>query len=402
MKSTKEQRDSDPLPYRQVDRAVRPKAGLLAQRLGCTPQHALGSLLEWWDLCAPVRLLEQLRERGEAEVVLQKSEVERTFRLASGHDIDAEDLVTLGFLEKKGQCYRVRGLSRDFKPLARRRQARDAAKMGGQASARARKEASGTAQPRPGGGSGVASALAQPHAEPTTEPATEAPASTPGQANTEAPPNTADSGQRSSTKEEAAAPPSPAPDTLRRHIVRIHDAGKPPLDAEAFFSWAQDVRIDELRRPRQRPPHPRELGAWFSHAMAEVGGDVARLQAGWRAYLRDEHWVPKGCPWAGWVAQWEANVPPAGPPAPPPPTPERLAARELLGEYTASRLLADDELALDGKVLVVTTSDPFHANWLLDHHGGSGHLRVVERPEAQAKRAAWEAEESRFAAGGGA
>ena len=49
------QSSSDPLPFVQVDRAVKPKAALLAGIMEVSNQHALGSLVEWWELCGDPR-----------------------------------------------------------------------------------------------------------------------------------------------------------------------------------------------------------------------------------------------------------------------------------------------------------------------------------------------------------
>lgn len=88
------------------------------------------------------------------------------------------------------------------------------------------------------------------------------------------------------------------------------EAPPPRFDGVGFFTWAQDLRA-ELGAVRERPPHPSKLGAWYSHAMGEVGGDDERLRAGFRVFLADPHWRAKQAPWAGWVAQWERFVPPA-------------------------------------------------------------------------------------------
>lgn len=59
--AARKQADSDPLPYVQVDRSAKPRAALLAGSLGVTPQHALGSLVEWWDLNGDPRECERLQ-----------------------------------------------------------------------------------------------------------------------------------------------------------------------------------------------------------------------------------------------------------------------------------------------------------------------------------------------------
>ena len=142
-----QQNDSDPLPYVQVDRAVRPRAALLAGAMGVTVQHALGSLVEWWELCGDPRELERLLSSGIDEVLLTAEEARLRFQLASGHDLDPAKLAALGLLERKGEQFRVRGMSRYLAPIRKRVAARAVASAGGKASAAARLEANGSAQP---------------------------------------------------------------------------------------------------------------------------------------------------------------------------------------------------------------------------------------------------------------
>lgn len=155
-----DQADTDPLPYTQVDRAVKPVASLIASRLGIPFQHALGGLVEFWQLSGDPRDLEAMIAAGKSEIVLDRDEVSRRFALAMGVDTGAltpEDLASLRLLERRsGDTFRVRGMSRYFAPLKRRVAARLAASAGGKASAKVRAEKHGTAQPR----SRVASASA--------------------------------------------------------------------------------------------------------------------------------------------------------------------------------------------------------------------------------------------------
>lgn len=154
-----DQSDSDPLPYTQVDRSAKPKATLVAGTINCTPQHALGSLLEYWDLNGDPRDLERIllsTPAGEKPVVLVSAEQAATrFRLASGgKEFPAESQVALGLLEQRdGGRFRVRGMSRYFGPVIKRIAARQAAVAGGKASAEKRRAKYGTAQPPGGKGS---------------------------------------------------------------------------------------------------------------------------------------------------------------------------------------------------------------------------------------------------------
>ncbi|MDP1824925.1 MAG: hypothetical protein Q8L48_16835 [Archangium sp.] len=95
-------------------------------------------------------------------------------------------------------------------------------------------------------------------------------------------------------------------------------ADQPPaadFTGDGFFAWTQETRVD-LGAVREAPP-ARGLGAWFSEAMMEVGGDLDRLKAGWLAYLKDPYWFPRKNPWAGWLKKWRECVPPKLPPGVP-------------------------------------------------------------------------------------
>jgi hypothetical protein len=146
------QGDSDGLPFVQVDRSVKQKAAMLAGALDVTPQHALGSLVQWWDLNGEPREIERLVEAtpdGESPaVVVTRDDAVMRFRLASGRDVDPLALVHLGFLAPLPDGrFRVRGMSRYIEPVAARLRARRGASKGGQRSAERRREAFGTAQP---------------------------------------------------------------------------------------------------------------------------------------------------------------------------------------------------------------------------------------------------------------
>ncbi len=126
---------SDPLPFTQIDRAVKPKAATLAGAIGVSPQHAIGSLVEFWDLCGDQRDIAKLIQDGKTEVVLSGPDVSMRFALASGKTIAPEMLVAIGLLEPRGADYRVRGMSRYFRPIKRKIQLREAGSIGGQVNA---------------------------------------------------------------------------------------------------------------------------------------------------------------------------------------------------------------------------------------------------------------------------
>lgn len=237
--------DSDPLPYTQVDRSVKAKAALLASFIKTTNQHALGSLVNFWELCGDPRELEELidrsvKEGAEPEVILDAEDVALRFELASGHRVEPTVLERLSFVEPRGDGrYRVRGMSRFFSPLLERRRRRDAAVAAGKASAESRRASSGTAQPR----------------KPRSTPAQRAPERPPNDARTsvepeplndartppERPPKTADSVQRSISRDPSYEG-SPEPRRKRKRQMLIVDVPPTPPRAPA----PSDVLVAEF------------------------------------------------------------------------------------------------------------------------------------------------------------
>lgn len=200
------QSSSDPLPYVQLDRASKPKAALLASLLGVTTQHAVGSMVEWWDLCGDPRELEaivaQTPEGERPAVILSADDVALRFRLASGKDIEPVALVRLGLLEVKPGGFRVRGMSRYFAPIERRLQARRAAVNGGKARAGAPRVGGRFAAPTvpeaAGAPAGGSAGVTPPAHQPTHQPLTSRP---PADAPADHQPGTSPSGQRSAVSD---------------------------------------------------------------------------------------------------------------------------------------------------------------------------------------------------------
>lgn len=196
------QASSDPLPYVQVDRAVKPKAGQLAGVLKVSRLHALGALVEFWELCGDPRELERLVQSGCREVVLSAEEVRRRFRLASdGLEVDPADLSALGLLEPRPEGFRVRGMSRYFAPIERRMVHRAKSVAGGKARSTASRGATGqfAAAGAPAGASaGPRAAAGLVSHQPANQPAASQP---PANSQPEHQPttSTADSGQRSTS-----------------------------------------------------------------------------------------------------------------------------------------------------------------------------------------------------------
>ena len=356
---------SDALPFTQVDRAVKAKAAVLASAIGIHYQHALGSLIEFWDLNGGPREIEKLIAKDVHDVVLDAREVSLRFKIASGQDVDVQVLTRTGFLEPIGELYRVRGMSRYFKPVEKRLMRRKLGAIGGLASAESRRASHGTAKPG-------AVLLEQPASNP--EPTPEAPPKQTGskpEANVEAKFNLEDRGQRSES-------------------LKTTTAG------ESFFAWAQGERFTTLGLPEEPPPRA-PVGTWFNEAMSKVGGDRSRLESAWRGYLGSRFWAVEadlnGCRWSMWVKHWREFVAPTSVPPPkadavgehqgfaaravelPPTTdPLELGWRKRLSDLRGDQAYAATQLSqlratrLDGHELVVTHADEFFVGWCRENY----------------------------------
>ena len=247
-------RESDPLPYVQVDRAVKPKAALLANALGVTTQHALGSLVEWWELCGDPRELEaivQATPAGEKPaVVLEAADAALRFQLASGKELEPLTLVRLGLLEPRPEGrFRVRGMSRYFAPIKHRIQARLAAKAGGLARAGAPRIGGRFAAPDAVDGAGAPAGLPAGDAQPPLQPATSRPPAddqpTPQPA-TKRRPALADSGQRAVEKQGAIRPSAEMADDFKavRGVPYLWQAEK---DGAALKAMLAVAPLEEVR-----------------------------------------------------------------------------------------------------------------------------------------------------------
>ncbi len=220
--------NSDPLPFTQLDRAVKPRAATLSTMVGVTYQHALGSLAEFWEACGDPRELERLLRQGKDEVVLSREEVAGRLEIAFGRPVNVDSCRMLGLLEARPDGFRVRGMSRYFAPIRARLVAREKGSAGGKASAAARKERDGTAQPRSGASSTPAQAPAQ--AEPEAGP-------NPNAFRSEAvpkPPEASDIGHRSSLKTTSS---TPVDGPAERVFAKYQTAAKSPTS-----------KLDEKRR----------------------------------------------------------------------------------------------------------------------------------------------------------
>ena len=428
---------SDPLPFVQVDRAVRPRVALLAAEMKVTTQHALGSLVEFWDLCGAPRDLEAILERtppGEdPAVVLTEEDLILRWRLASGQEVAALVLARLGLVEElealpqptpsatRGpvlRTFRVRGMSRYFEPILARLTARRAAQAGGRASAAARREALGTAQPmgrwpssaRSEGSSGSASddlgatsdatqALSKPEPEPTPN-------------GVGAVPNPR--GQRSEVRGLSSSvyvgeaylrpgaglardrllgvkdpPPSPPPagpgealadasPAERHQALEAPDSARvEDWTAEELWAWCQVARRDSLGLLVEKRPDARALRRWWGEARAVA--TPSQLREAFKAFARDSYWgKPErapAAPWGGFQSQW-ARFLPAAPPPSAPAAPARVC--EVCGEPAALERLG-------GEVWGVALCSSCSSAW-------SAEVPPRERPEGfdwKAATAAW-------------
>lgn len=290
-----EQSSSDPLPYTQVDRAVKPKATHLASLMGTTPQHALGSLVEFWDLNGEPRDIEKLVAAGQREVVVDRETLLTRFEIASGKTIEPAKLIALGLVEARpGGLFRVRGMSRYFVPITSRLEARERARKAGLASAEARRAKNGTAQPRK---------MSQDGSEDVRGDVREmfdgmfgagsAGSSGAGSESVAQPPNPTEpavSGQRSSSSSLSGESPRKTPPP------RVIDT-----PAMVFWAWANTLRcasghIDE--------DPPRNLSGWWSTALMRPDVDESRMRVAFERFLGNEFYRGMGAPFERFQAKW--------------------------------------------------------------------------------------------------
>lgn len=83
---------------------------------------------------------------------------------------------------------------------------------------------------------------------------------------------------------------------------------------ERFASWDEFLAWWQLERIQggfvaESPPHPRAGGAWFSAFMAELNGDVERMEATVLAFVRDPYWRQKKSPLSVLMRKWREYVP---------------------------------------------------------------------------------------------
>lgn len=254
---------------------MKAKAATLAGKIKVSYQHALGSLIEFWDINGEPRALERLVEQGITELVLTREDVIRRFSLASGVDVDPALLADLGLLEQRKAQFRVRGMSRFFAPITKRLKNRESASTGGKVSAGVRRERYGSAQPpTPPDRLPIASGSAQA--------VVEASASGSAQAIARAESNPSD--QRSAINDQRQTNRSPPADLFPETVPP--KAPREQSDHEVFFedySALRRKRLEELNLdPVDEPVHPGTINAvgvrwlrWFRAADPDPGPELA-------------------------------------------------------------------------------------------------------------------------------
>lgn len=313
----RENTSSDPLPFAQLHRSVKPKAARLASAIGVTNQHAIGSLSEFWDINGDPRELEELVLSGKNSVVLTPEQAVLRFRIASGKDVEPALLVELGFLEAVEEGFRVRGMSRFIEPIRDRLAKRKAGQLGGQASVKARKAQNGTAQPR---SAPLQTLIEQPVSTP--EPAIEASPKQP----------------RSSAEPQTEARPNPEKrdeslDSLKPTAVKPPKAPKKPpepsrpgwqalIDAMTIefqsvrgesYDWHHGASRGQLKALRERHSDEDILRRWSRGLRGTYDRKVSAVEqlgnaAKWHALATDEERKPSDSAIAdhtGFAPRWE-------------------------------------------------------------------------------------------------
>lgn len=113
-------------------------------------------------------------------------------------------------------------------------------------------------------------------------------------------------GSREQGEEQGAGSVSAPPDT--QNATEPPRIAEPDSPALKFWCWAQDGRC-ESGFVREKPPHPGKLGAWYSRALGELGGDEDALREAAFRFAEDPYWTKRSCPFNGFMSQWEKYAP---------------------------------------------------------------------------------------------
>lgn len=103
-----------------------------------------------------------------------------------------------------------------------------------------------------------------------------------------------------------AADEQPPPSGSAEHVGRSPDH---VARSTEFFAWVQQQRIQHGLSNEPRPP-AEKLGSWFAQALAEVNGDVVRIQESYSRFTDNPHWRNKNPPWpfAAFMKLWRNHV----------------------------------------------------------------------------------------------
>jgi hypothetical protein len=240
-----------------------------------------------------------------------------------GHEIDPDDLASLGLLEPRPDGYRVRGMSRFFEPIQKRLEKRDAAKNAGKASAKARVIKLGTAQPAP-----VPTAPERPKPDPAPSVDVPPPSgisskdvrqlferlSNDSRTAPEPAPNLEDSVKRSTDSGQRPAEEKalPLPPVAKASGPPAKKRPNPPLPptypGTPFWHWFQDQREHE-GHIRENPPDNHDFQAFYRDAMERLHGDEDRLRDAAVRFSGVDHWKARNLPFAAFMTDWWKHVP---------------------------------------------------------------------------------------------
>lgn len=192
----------------------------------------------------------------------------------------AEALVAFKFLELTNAGFRVKGADRYLR-------VREARSAGGKKAAGNLKRGKFPAGTQPEGSR-----------ESVPAPAGLQPEVQPGRTSGSVPALTPSTEHRTpNLKPTSAPPPVRAPDD--------------PLESGAAFFAQVQVERAQGGLPREKPPHPSKLSAWWSEMLLELNGRSELVVAAYRGFARDAFWRDKAppLPFPGFMSQWRKYVP---------------------------------------------------------------------------------------------
>lgn len=278
-------KEIDPqLPYTQVHRSSAQKAAALAPLIHVTPQHARGSVLEFWERLSDRRTLKRGLERaGGAAIVLTRAEAEAHLMHAFGMKVEPDLIVTAGFLEPLTEgLYRVRGMSRQLETEAKRLRSRGWKPPGDTS----------------GGTSGVPEvAPKSPQGTPASPPEV-IPGATDVRRETE--------DVRLKTEEQQQQRPKLV------HGPLVYEPPTTPPEQwlfPDFEAWFQCRRQAAGLPAESRRLGHREGATWWSACLMTPNVNAQVLKrAVINGFGQDKHWEAEGFPMRGFISQWDKYV----------------------------------------------------------------------------------------------